>query len=695
MPANVDTTGFALILGGGGARGIAHIGVIEVLEDLGMRPDLIVGTSMGSVVGSLYASGMSSSELEELALGQDLLNMVVEFDSSPAQLQGGWWGESPHQISLQISHWPPLPDIGLSRGQSFESLIGENTGDALFVAGNNYDNLPIAFRCVSTDLLESSLVVHQDKSLARAVKASSSIPMIFYPVQFDGRELVDGGILDNVPVQVARRLGFDRAVLVDVSNVHLPDKDSPEDLYEMLIRTAELQTLFPNEYTVGPNDVLLKIPLEPYRAMEMEAAPEILAIGRETATRYRSELMALRDACGPSAWEDPPVAMDAGPVTIKTIEVLGLTHMNPDRVLDRLQIHRGDRIDIAATWRKAEWLTREGSFQTIGFEFNPVAVDTADLVIHVQEETKPRLELGASVMTDEGAAIMARLRVDNLLGRGGSNLLSSRYSDRESRAEALFGQTMTGSGWLSLRGHFLWQRELPGLYHYGDEVDLYVFRRTQLSLDFVLRSNRYGCSLYFGGDFGETNSYQESRQGVDSGVKPLQTVHVSLESHARDLPVSRNHQGARLRHIHSLGDGGNEQQWWRTDMGFVLPLADMGSWKSVLAVGAVLSSTDIPVVHQGRAGGPRGWVGLHHQEIIAPQIAWSRVALQRFLGDGLYLEIAGAVGWHGQEELAESKPLWGGGLEVGMDSLVGPLRLGFALAEERSGYLYIQAGYVF
>ncbi len=697
-PANVDTNGFALILGGGGARGIAHIGVLEVLEELGMRPSLIVGTSMGSVVGGLYASGMSAAELKELALGEALLDLVVEVETPPAELQGGWWGPAPHQISLQINHWPPLPDTGVSRGQGFESLMGESTGDALFLAGNNFDNLPIAFRCVSTDLLKSTLVIHDRGPLPRAVKASSTIPMIFYPVQCGGRQLVDGGFLDNVPVQVARRLGFDRAVLVDVSNVHLPDKKNPEDLYEMWVRMAELQTYFPNDYTVGDDDVLLKMPLAPYRSMSMSAAAEILAVGHDTAWSQREQLMALRDACGPVSPDLPHNSPAAGPITLNSIEVQGLKRMKPERVLDRLQLHSGDTIELASAWRKAEWLCREGSFQTIGFQFNPVASDSANVVVHVEEETNPHLELGASLITDDGVAALARLRYDNLLGRDGSNLLSYRYSDREARLDALLDQSINGPGWLALRAKFLWQRELPGIYDNGHEVDRYVFQRTQCSLDLAVRSFRYGWSLYFGGDFGQTNSYLESRTIDGAGTQPLRSIHLSLESHGRDLPVSRQVRGARLRYIHSIGDTGdtgNEDEWWRADAGVVLPAGGLGSWKPVLAAGAVFSSESIPLVHQGRAGGPQGWVGLRRQEIIAPQIAWSRMALQRLLGAGVYLELAAAVGWHGQKDLSLSPALWGGGLELGMDSLVGPLKLGYALAEHRPGYIYLQAGHSF
>ena len=573
--------------------------------------------------------------------------------------------------------------------------MGEHTGDALFLADNDFDKLPIPFRCLSTDLLDDTLVIHDSGLLPRAVKASSTIPMIFYPVEMDGRQLVDGGFLDNLPVQVARRLGFDRAVLVDVSNVHLADKQEPTNLYEMWIRLAELQTIFPNDYTVGEHDVLLKMPLSSYRSMHMEAGADIMAIGRETALQNRSELLALRAACGPIANQPPPPTSNLGPLTLKSIEVLGLERMRPALVMDRLHMHPGDQMTPAKAWQNAEWLTKEGSFQTIGFEFIPVDGDTADVIIHVQEETKARLELGANVITDDGAAVLGRLRFDNFMGQGGSNLLSYRYSGRLARFDAVLEQPFSSAGWLSLLGKFQWKREQPGLYDHGIEVDQYVFRQEKFSLDLAVRSFRHGWSLYLGGDFGETNSYLESHLIPDDGIERVRTVHVSLESHGRDLPVTHQSRGARIRYIHSLDTKDDEPDWWRADMGMVVPLDWLEAWNPVLAAGAVASSDNIPVVHQGRAGGPRGWVGLRRQEIISPNIAWTRVALQRKLSTSVYLEVAGAVGWYGQKDLSASQPLWGGGVEIGSSSLVGPLRLGYALAEDRPGYVYLQIGHEF
>jgi len=324
-----------------------------------------------------------------------------------------------------------------------------------------------------------------------------------------------------------------------------------------------------------------------------------------------------------------------------------------------------------------------------------VAADTANAVIHVQEETKPKLEMGANFITDEGPAIMGRLRYDNILGRSGSNLLSYNYSDRQSDFAAIFDHPINGPGWLALRANYRWLRERPGLYDLGSEMDRHVFRRTQLSLDLAIHTFKYGWSLYLGGDWGQTNNYLESRQYTGSGNQYLRTMHFSLESHGRDLAVSRPERGMRLSHTRTINESSDETQWWRTDLGLVLPVLGMESWQPILAGGAVISSDNIPLIHQGRAGGPQGWIGLRRQEIIAPQIAWSRIALQRLFNDGFYVELAGSVGWHGQGTMSDAKPIFGCGFELGLKSFIGPMRLGYAVADLRPGYVYLQVGHEF
>ena len=173
----------ALVLGGGAAKGFAHIGVIKALESQGIRPDLIVGTSAGSVVGALYASGMSGFELQRLAL--DLK------ESS-------------------FSDWS-LPDRGFMRGEALQEFINKT------VQNRPLEKLSTPIGVVATDLQSGEPVVFQRGDTGMAVRASSAVPGLFQPVHINGHEYVDGGLASPLPVRTARRMGADLVIASDIS----------------------------------------------------------------------------------------------------------------------------------------------------------------------------------------------------------------------------------------------------------------------------------------------------------------------------------------------------------------------------------------------------------------------------------------------------------------------------------------------
>jgi NTE family protein len=173
----------ALVLGGGAVRGFAHVGVIKVLEAQGITPDLVVGTSAGSVVGALYAAGFSGFELQKISFR-------LEEDS--------------------VGDWI-IPDRGFIKGEALQNFINK------VVRNQPIEKLRKPFAAVATDLQSGEMVVFQRGNTGQAVRASSSVPGVFQPVSINGREYVDGGLVSPVPVRVARRLGADVVIAVDIS----------------------------------------------------------------------------------------------------------------------------------------------------------------------------------------------------------------------------------------------------------------------------------------------------------------------------------------------------------------------------------------------------------------------------------------------------------------------------------------------
>lgn len=191
----------ALVLGGGATRGFAHVGVIKVLEQQGIVPDMIVGTSVGSVVGALYAAGYSGADLQRVALHID------------EAVFGDW----------------SLPDRGFFKGEALQSFINSA------VQNRPLEKLNRPLAVVVTDLQSGEQVVFRRGDTGMAVRASSSVPGVFQPVTINGREYVDGGLTSPVPVRVAKRLGADVVIAVDVSNK--PSNIRVGDTPNMLLQT--------------------------------------------------------------------------------------------------------------------------------------------------------------------------------------------------------------------------------------------------------------------------------------------------------------------------------------------------------------------------------------------------------------------------------------------------------------------------
>jgi len=191
----------ALALGGGAARGFAHIGVIKALEAQGIVPDIIVGTSAGSMVGTLYAAGLSGFDLQRVALTMD---------------------------DRLLTDWS-LSSRGLIKGEALQDYVNSTVGN------RPIDKLPKLLAIVATDLRSGEAMVFRTGNAGMAVRASSSVPGIFLPVRIGGRDYVDGGLVAPVPVQIARNLGADIVIAVDISAQ--PREQKTESSFEMLLQT--------------------------------------------------------------------------------------------------------------------------------------------------------------------------------------------------------------------------------------------------------------------------------------------------------------------------------------------------------------------------------------------------------------------------------------------------------------------------
>jgi len=243
-----------LALGGGAARGFAHIGVIQVLEENGIKPDLIVGTSAGSVVAALYASGKNGSALAATAQSMD---------------------------ESMFTDWA-FPGRGMIRGEALARFVRDQTG------GRSIESMKVPLGIVATDLDNGNPILFQRGDPGVAVRASSAVPAVFQPVKIGTREYVDGGLVSPVPVRFARQMGADLVIAVDISAV--PDGNPTGDAMRMLLQTFAIMGRSINQFELREADLVLRPKLAGVSGADFTSRAKSIQAGRAAASEALAEL---------------------------------------------------------------------------------------------------------------------------------------------------------------------------------------------------------------------------------------------------------------------------------------------------------------------------------------------------------------------------------------------------------------------
>jgi NTE family protein len=249
-----DPPRIGLALGGGAARGFAHIGVIQVLEVAGIKPSLGVGTSAGSLVAALYASGLNGAQLGQLAVSMD---------------------------ESAITDWA-YPGRGLLRGEALARYVREHTG------AKQIEQMKLPLGIVATDLDSGAPILFQRGDTATAVRASSAVPAVFQPVRIGNREYVDGGLVSPVPVRFARQMGAELIIAVDITSP--PEGQPTGDAMRMLLQTFAIMGRSINTFELKEADLVLRPRLDGVSSADFTARKRAIQAGREAAQALLPQL---------------------------------------------------------------------------------------------------------------------------------------------------------------------------------------------------------------------------------------------------------------------------------------------------------------------------------------------------------------------------------------------------------------------
>ena len=335
----------ALVLGGGGARGGAHLGVIEQLERQQIPIDLVVGTSIGAFIGGLYASGHSAADiaqrLENTPWAAGFRDRVYR-DEMPLRRKQQT-DDFPINLDLGVSAQGLRLPKGILSGQALAEILHGTFG--AFANLTHFDQLPVPFRAVATDLLTQQEVILADGSLVQAVQASMSIPGVVRPLEINGKLLVDGGVVNNLPISVARQLGVDRIIAVSIDSPLLRREQIEsafsitEQLTSFLVRAGVQQQL----QLLTEQDLLLQPDLVEIGTLDFEQIDKAIVSGRQSALRF---VQALADFSQPQRiyrdWFSRFSQQHQPGINIDRIVLENRSRLSDQLLLDRLQLRVGD-----------------------------------------------------------------------------------------------------------------------------------------------------------------------------------------------------------------------------------------------------------------------------------------------------------------------------------------------------------------
>jgi len=345
----------AVVLSGGGAKGMAHIGVLKVLERAGIPVDIITGTSMGSIVGGLYATGISAERLDTIVRAQDWSYVLSDRDDLSHQSLREREHQNTYILSTSLSWGKKKKTIegGIILGKNIGRLFAELTSP--YNDSIDFNKLPIPFACVSTNIVDNTEYVFHRGILSRAMRASMAIPGVFSPVRMNGMVLVDGGLRNNFPTDIAKEMGAD---FIIGSSVKEPDRTA-EDLKStsnILLQLVDLNCKNKFEENLAIADIPIIVDVEGYSAASFSAAAvdTLIRRGEEAAMAHWDELVALKEQLEQTGHIKPrprilitpkPMLEHVNSYKIGELRFENMTKSDEHFIRTKFRLHEGDSID--------------------------------------------------------------------------------------------------------------------------------------------------------------------------------------------------------------------------------------------------------------------------------------------------------------------------------------------------------------
>lgn len=371
-----------LVLSGGGAKGLAHIGVLKVLDSLGVKVDYVAGTSMGAVVGGLYASGYTGKQLDSVFREVDFDKLINDDipRSSKAFVERS--NSEKYAISLPFEGFKIKLPSALSRGQNTYNLIAKLTMHANET--EDFSKLPIPFFCIATNVETGQQVVLDHGNLAQSVMASAALPSLFQPVSIHDEVLIDGGVVNNYPIDELRAKGMDIIIGVDVQD-GLASRDELGSALDVLLQINNFRTINDMKLKGKKTDVYIKPDIKEYSVVSFDEGSNIIENGLQAAMLKQDELKKLIDK-NKLPHNTKAAIKNQDSISIRSIVINGNDKYSRAYVLGKLKLKNNEKVSYNKFTQGINNLIASDNFDAFGYKFKKRKdVDGYDLVTQLKE----------------------------------------------------------------------------------------------------------------------------------------------------------------------------------------------------------------------------------------------------------------------------------------------------------------------
>lgn len=706
-----------LVLSGGGAKGMAHIGALKVIEKAGIPIDYVVGTSMGSIIGGLYSIGYTPQQLDSLARHRDWTILLSDKIPRSEQNMAEREASEKYVFSLPFGKGAKTElSGGLINGFNLANLFSELTlgyHDSI-----NFNKLPVPFACVSENIVNGSEVNFHDGILATAMRASMAIPGVFTPVRLDSMVLVDGGVVNNYPVNVARAMGADLVIGVDVQS-DLKSAGELNSASSILGQLINLMGLELYEKNLKETNVYIKVDVEGYSAASFtpNAIDTLIKRGKEAACAQENALMRLKRELGlDSSYMPKPVpAYPYSPnrkVYVKEITFDGLETKDKKWLLKRCDLKEDAENSIKSIEEATAILCSNLGYSSATYNLPEAPDGGYNLHFILTRKYENKLNVGIRFDSEETASLLINT-TSNFQGKIPTTLSLTGRLGKRYAARIDYG--IEPAPLKNIGISYMFQYNDINFYQHGDRSHNSTFRyhTAQLSFSDVWYKN---VQLAFGLRYElydyDKFLYQEGNRGFDVGTEHFFSYYAQMQYETFDQPYFPS------KGISAWGSYSLFTDNFTTYKGHAPFSAVKGYCEGVIPVtrrfsilpgvyGRFLIGKEIPYSKLNAMGGDvpgrflsqqLPFVGINNVELMKNALLIGSMKFRQRIGHAHYLTLTGnyALSAGKLQDLLEQDTRFGCGVGYGLNSIFGPLEASLNYANRSNKVsVYVNLGFKF